>query len=181
MNKKQILIIVAVLIVICLCGLAFYFLNNNYEKTNTLVSSDNKFSIDIPNSIHYQINSIDNNEFVIDLFSKSDEMFMYASTINKLHDLDLNEVTQNDKASYLNGKENVRDDSGIIESSVSNNKAFEYSFVYYDSEYGKDFYSNVIWIETSDNVYVLTFEVVNDNSNRFKKIFTDVKNSFKEL
>ncbi len=70
---------------------------------------------------------------------------------------------------------------GILETNVNGNKASEYSLVYYDSTYKKDFYCHVVWIETSSNIYVLNFEVKNENAEKYKSIFNDIKNSFKEL
>lgn len=70
---------------------------------------------------------------------------------------------------------------GIIETKVAGNKAFEYSLVYYDPTYKKDFYCHVVWIETSNNIYVFNFEVKNENAEKYKNIFSDIKNSFKEL
>lgn len=70
---------------------------------------------------------------------------------------------------------------GIQETKAGGNKAFEYSLVYYDSNYKKDFYCYVVWIETSNNIYILNFEVKNENSEKYKYIFRDIKNSFKEL
>ncbi len=70
---------------------------------------------------------------------------------------------------------------GILETKAGSNKAFEYSLVYYDPNYKKDFYCHVVWIETSSNIYILNFEVKNENAEKYKQIFNDIKNSFKEL
>lgn len=70
---------------------------------------------------------------------------------------------------------------GIHETKVNGNKAFEYSLVYYDANYKKDFYCHVVWIETKNNIYVFNFEVKNENAEKYRDIFNDIKNSFKEL
>lgn len=70
---------------------------------------------------------------------------------------------------------------GILETKVNGNKAFEYNLVYYDSNYKKDFYCHVVWIETSNYIYVFNFEVKNENAEQYKDIFNNIKNSFKEL
>ena len=79
------------------------------------------------------------------------------------------------------GKENIREDSGIIQTTINNYKACEYNLVYYDKEYGKDFYCNVVWLETQNYIYVFNFEVVNNNADKYKDIFINIKNSFVEL
>lgn len=115
-NKKTYIIIVsAIAIIIFLAGI-FYFINKNNTKNNytTLTSTDQKFSIELPNTIKYRQNSAPNNNFTIDLYSENDEMFMYATTVTKTRELDLYEVASNDKLSYFKDKENLRDDSRYI-------------------------------------------------------------------
>ena len=75
--------------------------NKSNSKVTILNSSDNKFSISIPSNIKYKVNSKENNEFVIDLYSEQDDMYMYASTISKARELDLYEVASDDKKNYL--------------------------------------------------------------------------------
>lgn len=181
MNKKYILIgAISAIIVVILSGLIFFACRNT-EKYKDLESTDGKFKVSIPTSINYTINSKENNDFTIDLYSKQDEMYMYATTISKMRELDLLEVATDDKTEYFKDKENIREDSGIIQTTINNYKACEYNLVYYDKEYGKDFYCNVVWLETENNIYVFNFEVVNDNADKYKDIFTNIKNSFVEL
>lgn len=113
LNKKKIYIIISIIaIIIVVTSIIFIFIKNN-ENTHyiTLISSDQKFSIELPNSIKYRQNSAPNNDFTIDLYSENDEMFMYATTIVKARELDLYEVTNDDKTAYFKDKENLRDDS----------------------------------------------------------------------
>lgn len=181
MNKKYILIgAISAIIVVILVGLIF-FAFRNAEKYKDLESTDGKFKISIPTSLKYTANSKENNDFTIDLYSKQDEMYMYATTIEKMRELDLYEVSSDDKTHYFKDKENIRDDTGIVQTTLNNYKSCEYSLTYYDKEYGKDFYCNVIWIETENNIYVFNFEVVYDNADKYKEIFTNIKNSFVEL
>ncbi len=70
---------------------------------------------------------------------------------------------------------------GITKTKINGNNAYEYSLVYFDKNYNKDFYCHVVWVETSNYIYVLNFEVVNDNADRYKDIFINIKNSFVEL
>lgn len=181
MNKKHIFIgIVIAILVIVIIGL-IYFFNKSKITYTTLKSSDGKFSIELPSNIEYKINSKENNDFTIDLYSVKDEMYMYASSVEKTRELDLLEIVQDDKTSYIADKENITDDTGINEINIKDYKAYEYSLKYYDKEYGKDFYSNIVWIETSNNIYILNFEVISNNTDRYKDIFSNIKNSFVEL
>lgn len=181
MDKKYILIGAISTVVVLIIACTVFFMSRHTDNYKDLESTDGKFKINIPNSINYIANSKENNDFTIDLYSKQDEMYMYATTIEKKRELDLYEVATDDKTEYFKDKENIRDDSGIVESRINNYKACEYSLVYYDKEYGKDFYCNVVWIETQNYIYVFNFEVINDNANKYKEIFINIKNSFVEL
>lgn len=111
-NKKVIVSIVIVVLILVVLGGIFYFVNKKVDNpTTTLISTDQKFSIEIPNSIKYRINTAPNNDFTIDLFSEKDEMFMYATTIEKSRELDLYDVANDDKSAYFKDKENLREDS----------------------------------------------------------------------
>lgn len=179
-SNKNVLIYsgIAILVIVIVIS-CFFIFGKKSNKETCLISSDNKFNISIPNNIKYKVNSKENNEFVIDLYSEQDEMYMYASTISKPREVDLYEVASDDKQNYLKDKENIRDDSGIYETKIDNNKAYEYNLVYSDTQYGKDFYCHVVWIETDDSLYILNFEVSEKNMDMYKEIFNNVKNSFK--
>lgn len=168
----------ACIIVTCIC--LFFFFQNRIEYT-ILTASDNSFSINFPSNISYQINQAENNDFVIDLYSNKDEMFFYATKIEKSREIDLYKIVVDDKENYLKDKENIRDDSYVIPFTIGDYKSYEYQFVHFDTSYGKDFYSNVIWIETPANLYILNFEVINDNIQKYQDIFLNIKNSFVEL
>lgn len=181
-NKKFICIglgIIAFIIIIIFC--IFHFSSKNIVNKDTVLTAlDNSFTIEVPNSVSYQVNN-DNNNFVIDISSKKDEMFIYASRISKERMVDFYQVVQDDKERYISEKQNTRDDTGIVQTKINDYTAYEYSFIYYDSSYGKDFYNNILWIETEKNLYILNFEVINDNVEKYKDIFLNIKNSFVEL
>lgn len=179
LNKKK--IIIGIIIVICIILIiATVIINLPHKKEETyttITSTDGKFSLQMSNSINYRINSSTKNDFTLDLFSQDDEMFMYATTIEKRRELDLLQVATDDKTSYFNNKENIRDDTGIYDTQIDNHKALEYSLVYYDTQYKKDFYCDVLWVETDKYIFIFNFEVSNSNSEKYKEIYNKIKNS----
>ena len=180
--KKSYIIIPNIVFVLIIIGCAIYFSLSPEKVTyNTLSSVDNSFSIVLPSNVSYQINNTDNNHFILDLYSPEDEMFLYATKIPKQRELDLYQVVEDDKVSYLKEKQNIREESTIIPYTIGDYKSYEYKFIHYDSSYQKDFYSNIVWIETPKNLYILNFEVANDNKEKYLDIFNNIKNSFTEL
>ena len=43
-----------------------------------------------------------------------------------------------------------------------------------------DLYSNVVWIKTQKQIYILDFEVISKNKDKYITVFDDIANSFKE-
>lgn len=152
MSGKKIVIAIAVLVIVVMIACAIFLVEKQHAEREhtytTITSQDNKFTINIPNTISYKINTNPNNDFTIDLYSEKDGMFMYATSIEKKREINLYEVATDDKISYFKDKENIREDTGIKETKVNGNKAYEYSLIYYDKEYDKDFFCHVVWIET---------------------------------
>ncbi len=113
MNKKKVAIAIAILILIIalIIFCIFYFSKKDDKNNTTLTSTDGKFSIELPSDINYKINTKKDNNYTIDLYSEEDEMFIYATSIEKSREVDLYEIANGDKTSYLKDKENVRDDS----------------------------------------------------------------------
>ena len=179
-NKKHLLIALVTLIIIIL--IIVFFIKKPYKKNseNTsysiVTSTDKKVSLSIPNTVSYKINDDENNDYILDLSSQEDDMYVYVSSIKKLHEIDFSSIVNDDRQSYMQNKQNIREDSGIYEGTINNTKSLEYHFVYFDENLSKDFYCNVVWIETSDNIYVFNFEVANDNMNMYGDIFSNMKN-----
>lgn len=181
-KNKSFWIGISIAIVAIIIIVVMFFIFQKKEVTyKTLTATDGSFEISFPSDIAYQINEKENNEFVIDLYSTKEEMFLYATKIAKTREIDFYQVVNDDKENYLKDRQNIREDSGIVATSIQDFKAYEYRFVYNDGSYGKDFYCHVIWIETDSNLYILNFEVVDKNKEKFQDIFNNIKNSFNEL
>ena len=63
---------------------------------------------------------------------------------------------------------------------VPNCEAYKYTFTYYDSSLETDLHSNVVWIKTDKHIYILDFEVILENKDKYEPIFDQITTSFKE-
>lgn len=182
-SKRNYIIIgiIATILIIVIISAIFLIFQNRKVTYQTLIASDGSFQVDFPKHISYQSNQKENNEFVIDLYSTKEELFFYATKIAKSREIDFYQIVNDDKENYLKEKQNIREDSGVVSTTIQNDKAYEYHFIYTDDSYGKDFYCHVVWIETDINLYVLNFEVVDKNKDKFQDVFAKIKNSFIEL
>jgi len=181
LNQKQLriflIIIFLLFILILLVGCKTDELNT---PENVIVQSDDeKFQISLPSSIDIEFNNDQN--YSLDLFSSKDNMYLYANTIYKNREIDLLEYIKDDKEYIFSSKENSRNCSEISSVQIHDYKAYTYSFIYTDSDFGKDFYTQIIWIETSQNIYILNFEIIIENKDSFIQIFNDIAHSFTEI
>lgn len=182
MNQKQfryflIILILLYAILITLTGCSK--VESKKPQNNVIVQSDdNKFQICIPENIEIEFNNDDN--YTLDLFSENDGMYIYANTIYKNREVNLLDYVKDDKQYLLSTKENARDSSDISSIQIQDYTAYTYNFIYTDSEYEKDFYIQIVWIETSNNIYILNFEIITENKDTYIQIFDDIINSFIE-
>lgn len=154
--------------------------NQTEQPQNVLVQSDDeKFQISIPETIEIEFNTDEN--YTLDLFCKKDNMYLYANTIYKNREIDLLDYVQEDKEYLLSTKENARDSTDITSMDIKDYKTYTYCLTYTDSSFGKDFYTQIVWIETSQNIYILNLEVITENKKAYTQIFNDIANSFTEL
>lgn len=115
--------------------------------------------------------------YSLSLYSKKYESYIYGSSISKIRDVNLYDFVLDDKKTFIDNPEHIINSSEILPINIGDYSGFEYEIEYFDSEYNDNFYSNVIWIETPDCIYVVNLEVLSKNKEDVKPILIDVKNS----
>ena len=180
-NKKAFIILLCVIALIVFAICIFIFTNSTNQKKSgfiTINSRDNKYSLDLPTKFNYTIgNSSDS--LSLDLYDSKNELYVYCNTIEKSREIDLVEIINEDKTSYFASKQNSAEIDMVHEIKLDNYSGYEYSMTYFDNEYGKDFYCNVVWIQTEKYIFTLNFEIPKEKLEHFKPVFDEIKNSFK--
>lgn len=115
--------------------------------------------------------------YSLSLYSKKYESYIYGSSISKIRDVNLYDLVLDDKKTFIDNPEHIINSSEILPINIGDYSGFEYEIEYFDSEYNDNFYSNVIWIETPDCIYVVNLEVLLKNKEDVKPILIDIKNS----
>ena len=181
MKQKQIqLSLILVFIFSILVTLTGCKNNNSNQKNIVLVESDDgKFQINVPEDIDIEFNN--DEDYSLDLFSEKDNMYLYSTTIYKTREVVLLDYVKDDKEYVISSKEHSRDVSDITSMQIQDYIAYTYNFNYTDSEFGKDFHTQIVWIETSENIYILNFEVITENKDKYIQTFNDIANSFIEI
>lgn len=180
MKLKKLFIIIVVILILILLGFGIYSLYK-YLTPVTVTSSNNEFSIQIPGKVDFKEAASGSSEYVLDLYSLKDQMMLYSTIIDNVdNNISLEEAITSEKDNVLNARENARDISDVIKIDVPNCEAYKYTFTYYDSSLETDLYSNVVWIQTEKNTYILDFEVILENKDKYTTIFDDIATSFKE-
>lgn len=179
MNTKKIFIFIIVLLLILGLIIAGVFIYNN-TKSTTLSSADNSFKITIPGSVKFKQQIQDNTDYSLDIYSVKDEMFFNSTVVTKQKEINLLDAINKEKADVPNIRSNVRNATNTTEVKIKDATAYQYSYVYYDEVYKKDLYVQIVWIETSSNIYVLDFEVITQNQEKYIPIFDKIISSFEE-
>ena len=180
MKLKKVFIIIVIILFLILLGFGIYSLYK-YLTPVTVTSSNNEFSIQIPGKVDFKEAASGSSEYVLDLYSLKDQMMLYSTIIDNVdNNISLEEAITSEKDNVSNARENARDISDVIKMDVPNCEAYKYTFTYYDSSLETDLYSNVVWIQTEKNTYILDFEVILENKDKYTTIFDDIATSFKE-
>ncbi len=180
MKLKKVFIIIVIILILILLGFGIYSLYK-YLTPVTVTSSNNEFSIQIPGKVDFKEAASGSSEYVLDLYSLKDQMMLYSTIIDNVdNNISLEEAITSEKDNVSNARENARDISDVIKIDVPNCEAYKYTFTYYDSSLETDLYSNVVWIQTEKNTYILDFEVILENKDKYTTIFDDIATSFKE-
>ena len=160
MKLKKVFIIIVIILILILLGFGIYSLYK-YLTPVTVTSSNNEFSIQIPGKVDFKEAASGSSEYVLDLYSLKDQMMLYSTIIDNVdNNISLEEAITSEKDNVSNARENARDISDVIKMDVPNCEAYKYTFTYYDSSLETDLYSNVVWIQTEKNTYILDFEVI---------------------
>ena len=180
MELKKVFIIIVIILILILLGFGIYSLYK-YLTPVTVTSSNNEFSIQIPGKVDFKEAASGSSEYVLDLYSLKDQMMLYSTIIDNVdNNISLEEAITSEKDNVSNARENARDISDVIKMDVPNCEAYKYTFTYYDSSLETELYSNVVWIQTEKNTYILDFEVILENKDKYTTIFDDIATSFKE-
>ena len=180
MKLKKVFIIIVIILILILLGFGIYSVYK-YLTPVTVTSSNNEFSVQIPGKVDFKEAASGSSEYVLDLYSLKDQMMLYSTIIDNVdNNISLEEAITSEKDNVSNARENARDISDVIKMDVPNCEAYKYTFTYYDSSLETDLYSNVVWIQTEKNTYILDFEVILENKDKYTTIFDDIATSFKE-
>ena len=180
MKLKKLFIIIVIILILILLGFGIYSLYK-YLTPVTVTSSNNEFSIQIPGKVDFKEAASGSSEYVLDLYSLKDQMMLYSTIIDNVdNNISLEEAITSEKDNVSNARENARDISDVIKMDVPNCEAYKYTFTYYDSSLETDLHSNVVWIKTDKHIYILDFEVILENKDKYEPIFDQITTSFKE-
>lgn len=152
-----------------------------YLTPVTVTSKYNELCVQIPGKVDFKEAASGSSEYVLDLYSLKDQMMLYSTIIDNVdNNISLEEAITSEKDNVSNARENARDISDVIKIDVPNCEAYKYTFTYYDSSLETDLHSNVVWIKTDKHIYILDFEVVLENKDKYEPIFDQITTSFKE-
>lgn len=180
MKLKKVFIIIVIILILILLGFGIYSLYK-YLTPVTVTSSNNEFSVQIPGKVDFKEAASGSSEYVLDLYSLKDQMMLYSTIIDNVdNNISLEEAITSEKDNVSNARENARDISDVIKIDVPNCEAYKYTFTYYDSSLETDLHSNVVWIKTDKHIYILDFEVILENKDKYEPIFDQITTSFKE-
>lgn len=180
MKKKHIFILIFIIILIAILAFAGHKIYKTYFCSTDISAFDNSFKLSIPNRIKYKVKDSGDENYSLDLYSVKDEMFLYSTVIDKKSEINLEDTVKNEKENVSKTLSNFNNISDVQKISIQNYNSYKYSYAYSDTDYGKDLYAEIVWIQTDSRIYVLDLEVITKNINKYKPLFEKIESSFIE-
>lgn len=175
-TRTKIIIIVASIILFLIIAATCYFIYD-YNRMIEFTSIDNSFKITLPNKIKPKQTDSDDENYVLDIISVKKQIFMYSTVFNKERDLNFEELANNEKTTISSSRENVRNQSDVSTITINGLTAYTYNYIYFDKDYNSDLYTEVYWVIGENKIYIFDFEVISENIEYAKPIFSNAINT----
>lgn len=184
-RTKIIIIVVSIIILCVLLGTIGYFVYD-YNRDIEFTSIDDSFKITLPNKIKPKQTVLVSEEdakkdYMLDIISVKKQIFMYAVVVDKERDLDFKEFINNEKTAISSSRENVRNLSDVTSTTIAGLEAYTYNYLYFDTDYNSDLYTEVYWVIDENQIYIFDFEVISENMDYAKTIFVNAMNTLQIL
>ena len=176
-NKKKIIISIISILIIAIPIIAAIFFSTSIPQPMEIVSNDGSFKLIIPGQIKYERKETD----TLDIYSTKDEMVITSNIIAKEKEINLQEIVSSEMTNLPNTRNSAENISDLNKIDSNKYEAYKYTYSYFDEEYNDIFYTEVVWISTDKNIYVLDLEVITKNQDKYKPLFNNIINSFEEI
>lgn len=176
-SKRMFLIPIFCLLFLVILVIVLSFLGKKIPEPTELISNDGSFKLVVPGKVKIERS----NSNTLDFYSSEDEMIVTSNVISKQREVVLSDIVSSEMADLPNNRNRLENVSDLIKLELNGCEAYKYSYTYFDEAYNNSFYTEVVWISTDRNIYALDFQVIIDNQEKYKPIFTEIISSFEEI
>lgn len=173
--KKVLAVSCMFLLMVTLAGCSFEGL---FSDTKTIKDKHEIFQVTVPSNLAFEDN--DNaKDYKLAVYSSEKGIYLfgnsYTSTVENLE-----ERAGEDRTSYTE-EEGIREVSELSKMEIQDYEAYTYNYQYTDESIETDFYTQVLWVQTAERVYVLDLEVEAEYVDEYKDILNTIAESFVEI
>lgn len=171
--KKLLSLSIILLLVLSLAGCS---VRDVFSGTKTIKDKHELFQLTVPSSLKTETNDYVK-EYSLGVYDETEEVYLYGDYYDIPEDVDLLAEITNERDTT----ENVTNVSEVKELTIQDYKTYTYSYDYTDTDLNKDFHNNVVYIQTSNYIYILDLEVVSANANKYQDELIKIAESFVEI
>ena len=161
LNKKNLFLLILVvfltIIAISLLGLSKKHTSKTNEKKIVYTSDDSSVSISLSEKL--QFSKVESDSYKLALYSSVLDSGIYFSEVEVKNIRDIFKFIEADKNDYISKFSNISQVSGIDETLVCENKAYNYHFYYKNN-----MFVDVYWILKDDKFIIIDFNINTDNA-----------------
>lgn len=171
-NKKKIIIISIIVILLGLSTFAVFFIKNKNKDTSKTYLIDNNFKITIDNKYNLNNNKLSNSH-IFELHSK-DNFSIYIDKIENLDNYSLLLIAKGDKNYFPYTFELPNNISEIYETTINNFPITSYSFEYVEKNTNEKYYLQINFIKINNKIYAIDIEYPISETERLSPIISDI-------
>ena len=167
---------------ILLLGLILVLLTGCNKKQDTIITDANgSIQITVPGNLKFENLPSSNGTYDIGVYSNSEDIYIYINSSINMTGKEIETIAKEDMENNVPTMNNARDVSELSKIEIQDYTAYTYHYTYTDGQYNKDYYSQIVWIQAGEKVYLMNLEVNRNNIDTYQTTLNTIITSFKVL
>lgn len=152
-------------------------------KKQDMVITDNNHSIQItvPGNLKFENLPSENGNYDIGVYSKDKDIYLYINSSINSTTKDIEAIAKEDMENNVPTMNGSRDVSELSKIDIQDYTAYTYHYTYTDGQFNKDYYSQIVWIQAGETVYLMNIEVNTEQLSTYQTTIENIITSFKVL
>lgn len=167
---------------ILLLGIILVFFTGCGQKKDMVITDTNQtMQITVPSNLKFENLPDGNGNYDIGVYSKDKDIYLYINSSINSTTKDIEAIAKEDMENNVPTMNGSRDVSELSKIDIQDYTAYTYHYTYTDGQFNKDYYSQIVWIQAGETVYLMNIEVNTEQLSTYQTTIENIITSFKVL